>query len=353
MDKQLSEKISIISFVSIIMVVYIHSDVGFKYAVTNPILNNLNIYIQNFISQGLNRIAVPLFFIISGYLFFININLPTIASFLKKFKTRFFSLFIPYVAWCSLAYIFVRLIRKTQFIYILEIPYIDGSINNFIYYIKVHAIPFQFWFLRDLMCYIVLTPIIYILIKRIGVIALLPFGLLWLGIIKLPNVWLNSEGMLFFLAGSYLGIKKINPNDYKIGTNKKLFLIILWFLILLIKTYILSFCTNPIDIRYLHHAGQLIGIFALWTNYEKIFFSLNFFIKKYKLTQYTFFIYCAHEPLQHYIKEMLICLLGNYDYISLILYFIVPILIISFCIFVAMIQRKYVNAFYKILIGSR
>jgi hypothetical protein len=44
-------------------------------------------FIRNFISQGLGRIAVPLFFLISGYLFFWNFSLTT-ESYLKKLKIQ-------------------------------------------------------------------------------------------------------------------------------------------------------------------------------------------------------------------------------------------------------------------------
>lgn len=64
----LSQKIKIISFVCIIMVLYIHSDF---HEVEGEILGmNINILCQKIISKKIARCAVPLFFSISGFLFF-------------------------------------------------------------------------------------------------------------------------------------------------------------------------------------------------------------------------------------------------------------------------------------------
>ena len=61
---------------------------------------NLNSVVQNFIGQGIVRVAVPIFFLISGYLFFYNF-VPSMEKWKYKFKSRFHSLFIPYVIWCT------------------------------------------------------------------------------------------------------------------------------------------------------------------------------------------------------------------------------------------------------------
>lgn len=72
MNKYLSDKLRIISLISIIMVVFLHSyNVTVKFSPGNMSFNDgYNVFIQNFFSQGITRIAVPIFFCISGYLFF-------------------------------------------------------------------------------------------------------------------------------------------------------------------------------------------------------------------------------------------------------------------------------------------
>lgn len=81
----LSQKIKILSFVSIILVLYIHS--GF-HDYPNEIQGmTFNFKLQNFISEKIGRCAVPLFYAISGYLFFLNLNSKAILW--KKIKKEF------------------------------------------------------------------------------------------------------------------------------------------------------------------------------------------------------------------------------------------------------------------------
>lgn len=75
MSKYISDKIKILSFVCIILVLYIHSGFSNEVLILNEKKTEMQtIYILQFIISGMvGRIAVPLFYIISGYLFFLNV----------------------------------------------------------------------------------------------------------------------------------------------------------------------------------------------------------------------------------------------------------------------------------------
>lgn len=76
MNKSLSKKITIISFITMIMVVFLHANnlvINLK-AGNIKINRGYNSFIQDFFTQGITRVAVPIFFIISGYLFFLNVE---------------------------------------------------------------------------------------------------------------------------------------------------------------------------------------------------------------------------------------------------------------------------------------
>jgi len=93
MDKFLSYKIRAISFWAILLVVFLHAyNLDTKQQgiiLTFP--KSYNWFIQNLISNGLTRVAVPLFFIISGYLFFIKFdqNAPIILPKYSRESSRF------------------------------------------------------------------------------------------------------------------------------------------------------------------------------------------------------------------------------------------------------------------------
>lgn len=66
MTQYLSDKLRVVSLVSIILVLYIHS--GFHADEIEGMMWNDNV--QTLVSGMMGRCAVPLFYVISGYLFF-------------------------------------------------------------------------------------------------------------------------------------------------------------------------------------------------------------------------------------------------------------------------------------------
>ena len=80
MNNELSNKIKNISLILTILVVFLHA---YNLEESNSVIN-INGFIQNFISYGVCTIAVPLFFMISGYLFFYKIN-PTLQGWINKY----------------------------------------------------------------------------------------------------------------------------------------------------------------------------------------------------------------------------------------------------------------------------
>ncbi len=72
--ENISKKITIISLLAMIMVIYRHSynieNNMNNFFESNTFISFSNLFIQNIISQGLTHMAVPIFFLISGFLLF-------------------------------------------------------------------------------------------------------------------------------------------------------------------------------------------------------------------------------------------------------------------------------------------
>ena len=100
MTPYLSKKIKIISFSSMLLVVFLHGQLI-------SMSTGMVLWIQLLITQEITRVAVPLFFLISGYLFFHNYKEPTYSFFTEKIKNRFYTVFIPYVLWSTLGLLFL------------------------------------------------------------------------------------------------------------------------------------------------------------------------------------------------------------------------------------------------------
>lgn len=90
-----STKIRVLSTILAYFIILLHC---YNITGNSGVFTDSNRWVQTFFSQGVCRIAVPFYFIVSGFLFFRDFNWST-AWFLKKYKSRVHSLVIPYVLW--------------------------------------------------------------------------------------------------------------------------------------------------------------------------------------------------------------------------------------------------------------
>jgi surface polysaccharide O-acyltransferase-like enzyme len=169
MNQYLSHKIKILSAIAILLVLYIHS--GFRaYEIEGMAFNE---YVQDLISGTIGRCAVPLFYIISGYLFFYN--LPNgMHSIIGKMKKRVRTLLIPYIiasVFFVAFFLVIELIPGTsQFMNTNIQPLFEkdwSMILVSIFGLKISGSPlaFHLWFLHDLIIMVVFSPIWYLFLR--------------------------------------------------------------------------------------------------------------------------------------------------------------------------------------------
>lgn len=178
-SKLSSDTIEWLRFVCATFVVFIHASGGDAKSYDNSFYDFLRI----FLSEGICLVAVPSFFLISGYLFFQKLDNYNIGKYKQKIKNRLKTLLVPYIIWNILAYVVFVLTNITHGIGMNEswgrVSY--GSLWN------AHGgLPFNnpLWFVRDLMVLCLLAPLIYFAIKRVGIMfcLLLVFYILIYGL---------------------------------------------------------------------------------------------------------------------------------------------------------------------------
>lgn len=91
MNLYLSNKIKVVSFLLIVLVLYIHS--GFNVEEIGGM--KLNNYFQLVLSGWLGDLAVPLFFVVSGYLFFKGTEQHSAQVVKSKIRKRMLNLLHP------------------------------------------------------------------------------------------------------------------------------------------------------------------------------------------------------------------------------------------------------------------
>ena len=224
-DKKLSDTIKFARFPLAVMVVLIHATLIYEQKNGIPYIKETGtpIYcaIDFLFRQSICALAVPLYFFISGMLFFWNIEKLNLEIFKKKIKSRIFSLFIPYLCWNLLivAYIFIvqqlfpglmsaknKLVSDYSTIDFLNCFWNMSLVNkgggNF-------PIDGPLWFIRDLMIMNLLSPLVYFVLartKKWGAISLL---VIW-GFDLLGTFGNFASAILFYSFGAYWGITKLN-----------------------------------------------------------------------------------------------------------------------------------------------
>ena len=220
-DRLMCDTISFLRFPLMVCVVFIHTNLyEFMPAVTSPAQGAWPVYdvCSYVLSTSLCSIAVPAFFLFSGYLFFRSPSAFTLQTYGEKLKRRTKSLLIPYLAW-NLLMLAALFLQQTL------LPALSGhrtlvsdyTLTDWLYsFWNASAIeggtgsPFpacpQFWFIRDLMVVIVCSPLVELWVRKLRLA-----GILLLVATFLTGFWpdwvgFGNRAFCFFTLGAYFSI---------------------------------------------------------------------------------------------------------------------------------------------------
>lgn len=334
------------------MVVFLHSyniDIkqGGKILVFDK---DWNWFIQNFISNGLTRIAVPMFFLISGFLFFLDQKFE-LKDIWVKIKKRFRTLVLPYLIWTLfglLLYFTLQSIPQSQSFFTKKLIK-DYTFLEWMNAIFNEPIPYQLWFLKDLIVMVFLSPIIYFAVKNTREVFLcIVFGF-WL--FNQDTIFLTSEALLFFSLGMYINIQ--HKKAIEITTKSTLLIAAVWFGLLFTKT-VLGFYDSPKAYETLMlKASIIVGLLSFWTLYDLFAKSKTEATSLDKWVGFSFFLYAFHEPFFTIIKKAFFSVLPKTPVSYFLVYGIAPLLIIAIALIVGKILKDKLNPFYALITGNR
>lgn len=212
-----SEVISFLRFPLCVGIVLIHASVNTENCVVCPIYES----VYYLFAQILARVAVPLFFLFSGFLFFNRLDRFTLSVYTEKLRKRIRTLLIPYLFWNLMTVLYYLLSRflggETQFgagftvVDWLELFW-DNPASRTIpgEGIASYPICIQFWYIRDLMVVVLLSPVIYWLVRKLRFCFVAILAVLWVVDCWWLVTGLNITALFFFSLGSYCSIYKKN-----------------------------------------------------------------------------------------------------------------------------------------------
>lgn len=197
-------------FPMIVLVTFAHSYGGVEEGFS-LLTSEWNTYefLRLLISQILVKVAMPVFFIMSGYLFFANVDVWNFKVYKTKIWRRIKSLLIPYLIWN-----FLMAIKLKTFSWSMFWAYWEPAGVQIDWFgqeqLMTAPANMPLWFLRDLMVVSLLTPIIYILMRMLGLWLMGFLAILYLSGVYAFIPGLSAYAVYFFTFGAFLSIYKIN-----------------------------------------------------------------------------------------------------------------------------------------------
>jgi surface polysaccharide O-acyltransferase-like enzyme len=354
-----SDVIAFLRFPLIVGVVFIHN---YAPTVTIPGMEfgsteNLPVFYvcSELFTQVLGRVAVPLFFFISGFLFFLNIDGFTKQDYLKKLRSRRRTLLIPYLFW-NITVLLVYCIAQS-------IPALDAWFNHKVSYTPQYLleslwgggnsmpIAYQFWFIRDLMVAVVLTPVIYFYIRKTGIYGVALLGALWFSDCLfhfIGSYGLNIVVVFFFSAGAWFGIHKRNLIE-EMGKVKR-WAYTLYPLLVFADLLTKQYAVNP----FIHNVGIVAGI-VFWINIVAHLLKTGTVGVNRVLVSAAFFVFAVHEPFMGTPIRKIIYAAFNPQSDGLItaLYFLIVIVTVLIALGLYYVLRRFLPKFTALITGGR
>lgn len=154
-------------------------------------ISSIQSRIISFFTHGICTAAVPIFMLISGYLFFRDVN--CYKQIFKKQRKRILTVLMPFIVWSALYYGFFAV--ADQFVPGVLQGSVDTSFLGIVKGVVFYEYAFPLWYMFQLCVYIALAPIIFFVLKNkaIGAVVLVCTSVL--GVIGTFDIDINWNGL--------------------------------------------------------------------------------------------------------------------------------------------------------------
>lgn len=321
--------------------------------------HSLFMEINRWIDAFLRGQSVPIYYFISGFVFFLGVEM-TKETYLRKFKNRVKSLVIPYVIWNVLALVLLVAITFNP----LFSRYTSGLGFTFSWrdllscFWVCDMLPSEgmfpvnapLWFVRDLIVIVLCTPLLHVLIKRLGRYFICLLGLFWFVV---PHLHLNLLGfehaLFFFCWGAYMSI---NRKDM-LQVFGRYFKVSVFLYLLLGVLHMVAAHDWPEAQGVIKQLNVLAGlVFA----YNVAAWLLKRGICKVNpfLASASFFVYVAHGlVVGRLLKLLFITFAPATDWSLLLVYTSVVVLTVFLLLGTFYVMRRYTPRLLKVVAGRK
>lgn len=352
--KDFFNKKTVVSFFLAVLVVMVHIRSIDQYTLSGGLGNTIS-GIGTILNSSITAVAIRLFFLISGVLFYRNYTYKTTIA---KYKSRLKSLVVPYLLWCSLYTFALMAIHYTPIgnMFEFDIPF---SIKNLVMGIIFNDFYSSFWFIFNLIIFTLLCPVIYTLLKNkyVGAIVVIATIVLYCFGIMIPEMvtiggteyvafW-RADSIVFYLIGAYIGIHFF---DFFAKKKGKAVSIISVFVAIACVAY--EFYRNKLGIDYkdgIRLIVMIIFCFSLW-----FAFDLFKYDKKPKnFCNYSFMMFALNFYIGAFLPQIIYMVLPKSQIFALVNFAITLVVEVVAIVLVSTILDKKIHKLYAVLTGGR
>lgn len=340
--EEMQRKIVYLNAIMAVLVIWIHTYNIEIYGIRPDSLFNGVVYHFEEYLHRFEEFCVPFFFMLSAYLFFVNYEL-TIETIKRKYVSRFKSLFIPYLIWNLVGFIY--------FAFMTHFPPIASRMNmepvklsplTYLYSLWNVDYNGSLWYLRNLIIFVMLSPLIYLLVKNrgrlyIGVITLFLVAL-YIFLPTTPYLFDRYDRCIYYLIGAYIAV---NHKDIIYRKNEKLGFGLLAACMLL-NCYVTA--NEPLNFMRI-----TLTIFAVW-----LLPMDRLMAKEPKwFLQISFFGYCIHTFILEVFEKLWLLVWGYSALAAILDYIIAPIVTMGLIVLIAGFVKKIMPKTWKVITGTR
>lgn len=347
----MSRKISHLMFIMSVMVVFIHfADLSFIQTEGYKI-EQITEYL---FSQALGRVAVPLFFCISGYLTFSKNNFSSkdiLLSLKKKVKT----LVIPYLFW-----------NCFYFVVTLSVWFVNGTFDSQQQWIPfvlksvfLYECNYALWYVFQLIIINILSPLLFYVYKnKYSSLIFSFFALCAYLFVNNAPIWLPLNGLGFFSIGATMALHFREKIDVFFWSEKKrkvvsIAALISFVILCIVRMTFFDITQSVHEVR----AMPLCRVLEAGLAFSFWFLVDLFYLGKKQVKQFentSFLIYVTHTfaiVVVNFIFEYINISMS--PTLRLVIYLIIPLVITLAVVLVSDILRKILPRFYALISGGR
>ncbi len=363
-EADLSRAISVARIVLIAGLVFLHFGAFPSATVSpfdgmNPAIHPVATFVNSFVLFFFFS-AVPLLSMVSGWLYFTFDDAQAAGALRERITRRLGSLYLPLVFWNAL-YLFLAVLLLAFWpgspvlgeFNIDPLESRPARFFNAVFAITHHPIAFQFWFVRDLLVTVLISPLLWFALRHAPYIGAAALGLSWLAGNDL-GIFFRADVALFFYLGGLVRMRRL---PLEIGPRAGTILLMIYIVLVALRAMAPAFMditpNRPELLDVATRAMRLIGVLACWS----VVCRLAATASGRNIARYgglSFFLFATHFPMIAAAKHLLWPLLPVQNDFWMIVHYVTSVaLTVLVGLSLAMVFARFAPKIFALMNGGR